>query len=263
MPARRARHPSQAALLAPFWTKKKGVWWHTPASWNSQQHEKCLDRIFLKEEFSSHWGLSALTVLKLWVELPSGWDVPEAVSKGFFSPTVTWSAAIKKGSGERPTDRCFLWRNIAARWEKPQTPFILILDVRDDALVLDIPQGPSDLQTQKNLRSRPDSLGRVSSQIKPPLKDTLSCTLRSGVPGQEQTGKKTLASYSSLPRGFCKAWRSHCQNCSKQLQPDLWALHLLAIESSNLFFHPGRTQMSSPKLPSISRLWFPITIKMK
>lgn len=60
--------------------KKKGVWWHSPASWNFQQHEKCLDIILIKEEFSTHWGLSLLiTVLKWWVGLPSGWDVHEEV----------------------------------------------------------------------------------------------------------------------------------------------------------------------------------------
>lgn len=145
--------------------------------------------------------------------------------RGFSSLTVTGSLIIKKGSGERPIERCFLWRNIAARWKKPQTPFVLTFNERDDAFVTDIPLGPSDLQITEEpdksawCSSRPDSLGsatqRCSLQINPSLNAKLSCSLRSVIPDQEQTERKTLASVSALPRGFCKAWRRHCQICTK------------------------------------------------
>lgn len=59
--SQKGKAPKPGSTFGSSYEPKKGVWWHTPASWNSQQHEKCLDRIFLKEEFSSHWGLSALT----------------------------------------------------------------------------------------------------------------------------------------------------------------------------------------------------------
>lgn len=84
--SQKGKAPKPGSSFGSSYQPKKGVWWHSPASWNSQQHEKCLDIIFLKEKFSSHWGLSALIVLKWWVGLASGWDVPEGVLKGLFQP---------------------------------------------------------------------------------------------------------------------------------------------------------------------------------
>jgi len=66
-----------------------------------------------------------------------------------FSPTVTGSVIVKKGNGERLTERCFLWKNIAVRWKKTNH-IVLVLSERDDAFVTDIPLGPSDHQTTQN-----------------------------------------------------------------------------------------------------------------
>lgn len=63
---------------------------------------------------------------------------------------MTASVIVKKSDGERLTERCFLWRNIAAKWKvKKPTTFVIDFSEGDDAFVTDIPLGLSDLQTTK------------------------------------------------------------------------------------------------------------------
>lgn len=70
----------------------------------------------------------------------------------FSSLTMTNSVIVIKDNGERLTERCFLWKNIAARWKKIQYTFVLLFSERDDAFMTDIPLGRSDLQTTKKIQ---------------------------------------------------------------------------------------------------------------
>lgn len=91
--------------------------------------------------------------------------------------------------GMTNTERCLLWRNIAARWKKPQTPFILT----SDAFVLDIPQGPADPQTQKNLQQQSWLPGKSQHPNKLIFKGHAElqfeiCNTRAGADRKENTG---------------------------------------------------------------------------
>lgn len=153
MPARRARHPGQPGDALQFWLllrareKKEFDGTHLPAEVHRDMKSAWISFSLRRNLVPTE---DCLSLSLFW---NYEWDFPVAETcmrvrkRGFSSLTVTGSLIIKKGNGERPIERCFLWRNIAARWKKPQTPFVLTFNERDDAFVTDIPLGPSDLQT--------------------------------------------------------------------------------------------------------------------